>query len=76
VRHLRGFFERAAVLEVRGAPRAAEAVIAELGGDAGRSRAPADHSVGIRLGAGGACNIPRILVNRLTSHRYPRIGLT
>jgi hypothetical protein len=45
VRHRGGLLQCAAVLEVRGDFRRAEAVIAELGGDAGRRRAPADHGV-------------------------------
>jgi len=45
--HRRCLFERAAVLEVRGDPGRAEAVIAELGADPGRSRSPADLRIGI-----------------------------
>ena len=43
VRHRRGLFERAAFLKIG---RDAVARIAELGGDAGRARAPADHRIG------------------------------
>ena len=41
VRHLRRLLQRPAVLQIRGDPGRAENVIAELGRDAGRRRAPA-----------------------------------
>jgi hypothetical protein len=40
----RGLFEPAAVLETGGNPGRPEAVVAELGGDVGGRRAPADHA--------------------------------
>jgi hypothetical protein len=49
VRHRRGLFERAAVLQIGGDPGCPEAVVAELCGDAGRRRAPSDHRIGARL---------------------------
>ena len=49
VRHRRGFFQRAAVLEIGCDPGRTEAVVAELGFDASRCRAPGDHRVGVRL---------------------------
>jgi len=49
VRHRRGLLKRAAVLEIGGYPRRPETVVAELGGDAGPGRAPADHRIGVRL---------------------------
>jgi hypothetical protein len=58
VRHRSGLFQRAAVLEVGGDPRCAEAVVAELGCDAGRRRAPADHRIGVRLRQHGAGEFP------------------
>ena len=54
IRHRRCLFERAAVLEIGGDPRRPETVIAELGRDAGRGRAPADHRIGVRLRQHGA----------------------
>src|ERR1700730_19048430 len=49
VRHRRGLFQRAAVLEVGGDPCCPTTVGAEFGGDAGRRGAPADHRIGVRL---------------------------
>ena len=49
VRHGRGLFERAAVLEIGRDPGCPETVIAKLGVDPGRGRAPADHRIGVRL---------------------------
>jgi hypothetical protein len=49
VRHRRSFIQRATVLEVRSDPGRSEAVVVELGGDAGCRGAPADHRIGIRL---------------------------
>src|SRR5215475_7347026 len=46
-RHLARLLERAAVLEVGGNPRAAEGVVADLRGDAGRPGATAHHSPSI-----------------------------
>ena len=54
VRHRSCFFQRAAVLEIGGDPRRPETVVAELGGDAGRRRAPADHRIGVCLRQHGA----------------------
>jgi hypothetical protein len=47
VRHRCGLFQRAAVLEIRGDPGRAEAVIAALGCDAGGCSAPAAAKAGI-----------------------------
>jgi len=52
VGHGGGLFERAAVLEVGGDPGRAKREVADLGRDAGRSRAPTDHRVGVCLGQG------------------------
>ena len=52
VRHLRRLLQRAAVLQIRGDPGGAEAVIADLGHDAGRRRAASDHRIGVGLGQG------------------------
>ena len=49
VRHRRGLFERAAVLQIGGDTRRSEAVVAQLGGDTGCRSAPADHRIGVRL---------------------------
>ena len=49
VRHRRSLFQRSTIFEVRGDPRRPEAMVAELGFDAGRGRAPANHRVGVRL---------------------------
>ena len=49
VRHRGGLFERAAILEIGGDPGRPEAMVAELGSDAGCRGAPADHRIGIRL---------------------------
>ena len=57
VRHRRGLFERAAVLEISGDPRSPETVVAELGGDAGGSRTPTDHCIGVRLWQRPACQL-------------------
>ena len=46
--------EVAAVLEIGRDSRCSEAVIAELGRDAGAGRAPADHRIGVRLRQHGA----------------------
>jgi hypothetical protein len=54
VRHGGGLFQRAAVFQVRLDPGRPEAVVAELGGDAGRGCAPADHRIGVRLQQEGA----------------------
>jgi hypothetical protein len=48
VRHRGGLFERAAVLQIGRDPGRPEAVIAELGSDAGRRPTPADHCIGVR----------------------------
>jgi hypothetical protein len=63
VRHRGSFFESAAVLEVGGDPGRAKRVIADLCLDTGRSRAAADHRVGVRLWEGGC----RQTFNRETS---------
>src|SRR5580693_8606988 len=49
VRHRGGLLERAAVLEIGRDARRPETVVAELGDDASRRRAPADHRIGVRL---------------------------
>src|SRR5271169_2715288 len=49
VRHRRGLFQRAAVLEIGRDAGRPEAVVAEFGCDAGTGRPPADHRVGVRL---------------------------
>ncbi len=49
VRHRRGLFQRAAVLEIRRDPGRPETVVAEPGCDAGRGGAPTDHRIGVRL---------------------------
>jgi len=69
--HLLGFFERAAVLQIRRDAGRAEAMIAELGGDVGGSSAPADHRVGVRLGQGCAGEQPALAAAMLivTSQR-------
>ena len=54
VRHRRGLFQRLAVLELGRDPRRPETVVAELGGDPGTGRAPADHRIGVRLRQHGA----------------------
>ena len=52
VRHRGSFFQSAAILEVGGDPGRAKRVIADLCLNPGRPCAPADHSVGVRLGQG------------------------
>jgi len=47
--HRRRLFERVAVHQIGGDAGCPEVMIAELGCDAGRRRAPADHRIGIRL---------------------------
>src|SRR5271166_4273207 len=47
--HRGGLFQRAAILEIGGNAGGAKAVIAELGFDAGRRGAPADHRIGVCL---------------------------
>ncbi len=54
VRHLRGAFERTAVLEVGRDARRAERVVADLRGDAGGSGTPLNHLIGVCLGQGVA----------------------
>src|ERR1700730_17331588 len=54
VRHRRSLFEGAAVLEIGGDPGRPEAVIAELGFNPSRRRAPTDHRIGVRLRQHGA----------------------
>jgi hypothetical protein len=54
VRHLRGFFERAAVLQISGDAGRAESMIADARGDTGGTGAPLDHRIGVRLGQGSA----------------------
>ena len=54
VRHLRGLFERTAVLRISGDARGAKGVVADVGGDAAGFRAALNHRIGIRLGQGGA----------------------
>jgi hypothetical protein len=49
VRHRGDLFKCPAVLEIGGDARCPKAVIAQLGCDAGRARAPADHRIGVRL---------------------------
>ena len=49
VRHRRRPFECAAILEIGGDSRRPEAVVAELGFNAGGRRAPADHRIGVCL---------------------------
>ena len=50
--HGGGLLQRAAVLEICRDARGPEAVIADLGLDPGRLGAPANHLVGVGLGAG------------------------
>jgi hypothetical protein len=50
VRHLRGAFERAAVLEISGNAGRAERVVANARNNVGGFGAPLDHRVGVRLG--------------------------
>jgi hypothetical protein len=52
VRHLRRLLQRAAVLQIRRDPGRSEAVVAELGRDAGRRSATADRGVGVRVRQG------------------------
>jgi hypothetical protein len=47
--HRRSFFEGAAILEIGRDPGCPETVVAELGCNAGRCGAPADHRIGVRL---------------------------
>ena len=54
VGHGRGLLQRAAVLEIGRDAGGAKAVIADLGLDPGRRRAPANHRVGVGLGQGSA----------------------
>jgi hypothetical protein len=54
VRHRGSLFKGAAILEIGGNSRRPETVIAELGCDAGRRRAAADHRIGVRLRQHGA----------------------
>ena len=50
----RSLLQRAAVFEIRGDPGRPEAMVADLGLDAGGLGAAADHRVGVGLGQGGA----------------------
>jgi hypothetical protein len=52
VRHLRRFFERAAVLQISGDARRPKGMIADLRADASGFGAPLNHFIGIRLGQG------------------------
>lgn len=49
VRHRRGFFQRAGVLEIGGDPGSEGAVVTELGLDPGRRGAPANHRIRVGL---------------------------
>jgi hypothetical protein len=49
--HCRRLLQSAAVIQIGGDPHRLEAVVAEVGGDAGRRRAPADYRLGVRLGS-------------------------
>jgi hypothetical protein len=52
VRHLRRLLKRTAVFEVGGDARRPKRVVANLGRDLGRPRAPLNHSIGVSLGQG------------------------
>jgi hypothetical protein len=58
VRHLRGAFERSAVLQISRNARRSERVVADARNDVGGFGAPLDHRIGVRLGQGSAGNWP------------------
>ena len=72
VRHLRGLFKRAAVLQVSGDARGAEGVVADARGDAAGFRAPLNHRVGGGLGQGVAGKLDGRAQQRLRIIRKPR----
>ena len=59
VGHRRGFFERAAVVQIGGDGGRVERVVGDLLGDAGGAGAPLDHRTGVGLGQGVAGKPPR-----------------
>ena len=77
VRHLRGAFKRAAVLQISSNARGAKGVVADARGDAAGFRAPLNHRIGVGLGQGIASELPgRAAValeqKRLRLGRQPR----
>jgi len=54
VRHLRGLFERTAVLQISGDARGAKDVVANSRGDASGFGATLNHRIGVSLGQGVA----------------------
>ncbi len=69
VRHLRRFFERAAVLQVSGDARRPKGMVADLRGEAGGFGAPLNHRIGIRLGQGIAGELAGRTAVGLEQHR-------
>ena len=77
VRHPRGLFKRAAVLQISGDARRSKRVIADARGDAAGFGAPLNHRIGVGLGQGVAGELPgRAAVGleqqRLRLGRQPR----
>ena len=58
VRHLRGLFKRAAVLQVSGDARGAKGVVADARGDSSGFRAALNHRIGVGLRQGIAGELP------------------
>ena len=69
VRHLRGAFERAAVLQVSGDAGRAKGMIADARDDAGRPGAPLNHRISVRLGQGMAGELAGRAAVGLEQHR-------
>jgi len=74
VRHLRGAFKRAAVLQISRNAGRPERVIADLRGDACGSGAPLDHRIGVRLGQGSAGELAGRAAVGLEQERLRLVG--
>ncbi len=71
--HRRGFFERAAILQISRYPRRPKRMIADLRGDPSGVSAAADHLVGVGLGQGRFGELVRASADR--AEQWPlRIG--
>lgn len=70
--HGRGGLQRPAIPEISRDPRRPKTMIAHLGLNSGRRRAPADHGIGVGLGQGG-CGSAALCRGRSSGRAAPGI---